>query len=70
MNSCSYVAPNHSFVAGDIIRLLIKHPPSSRICTPVTCTEAEEERNNMIPARSCGTPACPSKLSVYVFDFQ
>ena len=70
MNSCSYVAPNHSFVAGDIIQLPIEHPPSSRICTPVTCAEAEEERNNMIPARSCGTPTSPSKLSAYIFDLQ
>ena len=70
MNSCSYIAPNHSFIAGDIIRLPIEHPPSSRIWAPVMCTEAEEERNNMFPARSCGTPTRPSKLSAYVFDLQ
>ena len=49
-------ARDHSVVAGGIIRLPIEYPPSSRICAPATCAEAEEGRNNVIPARSCVTP--------------
>lgn len=47
----------------------IEYPPSRRICAPVTCAEAEEERNSAIPARSCGTPTRPTKLSACDFKF-
>ena len=67
MNSRLYLARDQSFVAAEITWLPIEYPPSSRICAPVTCAEAEEERNSAIPARSCGIPTRPTKLSECVF---
>lgn len=38
-----------------------REPPSSKMCEPVMCADAGDERNSARPAMSDGTPMRPEK---------